>query len=382
MFPARASAPAARNGPVRPSRRRVSATPRVTARRDSRVLIGTTESSGYVEVRARVSGFLKSVDFVPGDFVKAEQMLFHIEPDQFDASVDVAKAQVAIQQAELARAEADLERVNKAVQTNAVSEQEVGLAQADRDKASGSLDAARSDLRLAELNLGYTKVASPIAGKVSRNLVSVGNLVGASGQTTLLTTVAALQPIYVYFDVPECFVVKFLRKHSAQPQTPQEMKSRNPISVALETDEGFPHQGWIDFLDNQVNKSTGTITLRAVLPNKELKVYPGLFARVRVPGEPLPDAVVVEATAIGTDLGGKYVFVVGEDNIVARKYVKLGEEMDGQRVVLEGLDKDTDYIVEGMIRARPGLPVNPKTREEHTQAKQAMKAQQTHKQGG
>ncbi|MEC7583530.1 MAG: efflux RND transporter periplasmic adaptor subunit [Planctomycetota bacterium] len=365
----------------------VIAKPTMKTVRNAQVLVGTTESSEYVEVRARVAGFLKSVDFTPGDMVKEGQVLFHIEPNQYSAQVDVAKAQVSIQEAELARAEADLKRVNKAAQNNAVSEQEVDFAQAAREKAAGSLAAAEADLQVADLNLDYTKVVSPIAGKVSRNQVTVGNLVGASGQTTLLTTVAALEPIYVYFDMPERFVVDYLRRHSAEPQKPEKMKERYPVSVALEGDEGFPHVGWIDFVNNEVNKSTGTITLRALLPNKDLTVYPGMFTKVRMEGQPIPDAVIVETTAVGTDLGGKYVNVVGENNIVQRQHVTLGEQLGDMQVVTKGLTKDANYVVEGMVRVRPGSPVIPMTREQFAKAQAEMKqkasqASQSQKQGG
>lgn len=366
----------------------VVAKPTVKTVPNAQVLVGSTESSEYVEVRARVAGFLKSVDFTPGDFVKTGQVLFHIEPNQYSAQVDVAKAQVSIQEAELARAEADLTRVNKAAKTNAVSEQEVDFAKAAREKAAGSLAAAEADLQVADLNLDYTKVVSPIAGKVSRNQVTMGNLVGASGQTTLLTTVAALEPIYVYFDMPERFVVEFLRKHSAQPQKPEDMKQRYPVTVALDGDEGFPHEGWIDFVNNEVSKSTGTITVRAILPNKDLTIYPGMFTKVRVPGAPIPDAVIVETTAVGTDLGGKYVNVVGEGDIVQRQHITLGEVMGDKQVVTKGLTKDADYVVEGMVRVRPGSKVIPMTREQFSKAQAEMKqkaskkAKQTEKQGG
>lgn len=347
----------------------IVAKPEVQEVRPSFVFVGTTEAAEFVEVRARVQGFLESVDFEPGDNVEAGTPLFKIQPDEFESAVERARATLAVNEAELSRAEADLARVREAVKTNAVSQQEVGLRQADADKAAAMVESAKADLRRAELDLGYTTITAPIAGKVSRELVTQGNLVGAGGQNTLLTTIAAHKPIYVYFEIPERVLVERLR-------SPEGRRNEVPIHVQLEGDDGYPHEGVIDFFENRADPATGTVKVRGVLPNEDLTVYPGLFARVRIEGLPMPNTVVVEETAIGTDLGGKFVYVIGEGNVVERRYLTLGDEFEGKRAVLDGLEPDATYIVEGMIRARPGLPVRPMTREEAAAAQQQAGARE------
>jgi len=339
---------------------------------DHKVFVGRTDAFERVEIRARVEGFLKSVDFEPSQFVKAGQLLFTIEPDSFALAVAHAKAALDRSQAEFDRAQADLERVEIAVKTNAVSKQEVSLRKADRDKAKAQVESAEAALADAKLKLGYTKVTSPIAGRVSRNLRDVGNLVG-SGEKTLLTTVMRLDPIYVYFDISEDFIVQYLKEKGISRDM-EEVKKRKdlPVAVALTGETGFPHAGYIDYVDNTADPETGTIAVRGVLDNAKGTLYPGLFARIQVPGATIKNAVLAKETAIGTDLAGKYLLTVGDKNIVERKYVELGPLQDGWRVVT-GIGAGEDYIVEGVIRARPGLPVRTQRESESGGAKAPAK---------
>jgi len=223
----------------------------------------------------------------------------------------------------------------------------------------------RAALDRAELQYSYTQVRAPITGQVGRNLVDRGNIVDGN-QGTLLTTVNRMQPMFVYFDAPEEVVLRALKDRNIT--TTLDIDSNDPqreaamAQVATLIDEGFPFSGPIDYVSNEVDAATGTIQLRAVLPNEDMRLFPGLFVRVRIPMELLEDAVLIREVALGTDLGGRYVYIVGDDNIVERRYVTLGAvEPDGMVPILDGLDGSETYIVEGLLRARPGMPVTPET---------------------
>jgi RND family efflux transporter MFP subunit len=319
---------------------------------------GRTEAYASVDVRARVSGELQEMLFSPSQPVQAGDVLFVIEPEPYEAERDIAVATIQQWEAEMARAQSDLQRLQQALQTEAVSEQEVDKASADVKTAEANLAAARAARVEAELQLSYTQVRAPISGMVSRNLVDLGNLVG-SGQNTLLTTVNQIDPIYAYFDVSESI---FLQALAARERSPGEGPDRGdtPVFLGLDDEEGWPHEGVIDYFDNTVDASTGTIQARGAFPNPNGKLFPGLFARIRIPVREIVDAVLVREDAIGTDLGGKYVLVVGDGNVVELRHIELGPlQQDGTQVVLSGLDASERYIVNGLQRARPGLPVTP-----------------------
>ncbi len=318
--------------------------------------VGTTEAFKSVEIRARVQGFLDRMAFEPSSFVREGQLLFVIEQEPYQAQRDRAAANLESAKAALRRAESDLERLEQAVRTNAVSQQEVTRARAERDQASAALLEAEAALTNAEIQLGYTTLESPIDGLVSRNYVDVGNLVGI-GEPTLLTTVRQIDPIYAYFEVSERFVARSLEDRGGHKNPSR--GDRVAATLLLE-ETGREIDGYLDSLENTVDPATGTIRIRGVFPNKQGRVFPGFFVRVRVPGDEIEDAVVVEETALGTDLGGRYVMVVGADNLVERRYVEPGPlQPDGTRVVLGGLEAGERYITEGLQRARPGLPVAP-----------------------
>jgi len=324
--------------------------------------VGTTQARESVEIRARVQGYLQEMHFEPSSFVKKGTLLFVIEPAPYQARRDQAEAGLKAAEAGLRRAESDLDRLEQAVKTNAVSQQEVTRARAERDQASAGLLEAQAALTNAQIQLDYTTVESPIDGLVSRNLVDLGNLVGA-GEATLLTTVRRIDPIFAYFEVSERFIAQALEQRGGHrnPGTGDEM----PATLMLE-ETGLEIEGKVDSVDNTVDPATGTIQLRAIFPNLDSKIFPGFFIRVRLPGKLIENALLVEETALGTDLGGRYVMVVGDGNMVEKRYIEPGPlQKDKTRVILEGLEPGERYITVGLQRARPGMPVTPKNGGEH-----------------
>lgn len=338
---------------------------------------GTTRGSESVEIRARVTGTLEQAAFEVGRPVNKGDLLFVIEPRPYRAALNSAEAGLRAAQAELARTESDLRRVTQAAQTNAVSESDVDLAQANRDMAQANVYTAEADLDQAQLQYSYTSVQSPIDGIVDRNLFDVGNVVGGPGED-VLTSVNRVAPLFVYFDVPERAILEILKyldytrseegvyvgtdsaSGSSDNRQALDDDTRTRILVGTLVDDGFPHEGVIDFLSNTVDASTGTIEVRGRLPNERGLLLPGLFVRVRIPLDTIDDAILIDEKALGTDLGGRYVYVVGDDNMVEQRYVELGTtETDGMVPVNEGLELSDTYIVEGVLRARPGMPVSP-----------------------
>jgi len=319
---------------------------------------GETRAFESVEVRAQVSGTLEQMLFEPSNRVRKGEVLFVIEPRPYKASLDAALAALRSAEAELARAESDLRRVQQAARTNAVSESDVDLARAQRDVAEAGVLSAEAGLDQAELQHSYTQVTAPIEGQVGRNLVDVGNVV-SSAQQTLLTTINRLRPIHAYFDVPERALLERLQdRRGATIRADDADQPRVEMKTLVE--EGFPHQGRLDFIANTVDSATGTIEVRAVFPNQDGVLFPGLFVRMRITIESVPGAILIDERAIGTDLGGRFVYVVGEGNVVEQRYVDLGRvEADGMIPVWEGLDGSETYIVDGVLRARPGMPVTP-----------------------
>jgi RND family efflux transporter MFP subunit len=321
--------------------------------------------------------------FSPSEMVEKGQVLFIIEPDQYAATRDEAAAALRSAIADSALKESNLERVRIAIETNAVSQQDLDRAQAERDAAVAAVLGARARLSRAQLDYDYTRVRSPIAGQVGRRQVDPGNLVGF-GEQTELTTVNRLQPIHVYFNAPEWVVLRILREAEAARRTGAEeatldgepgAAARVLVGTAADEDR-FPFEGRIDFIGNTVDPSTGTIELRAVFENEDRQLFPGLFVRVRVQATQTQEALLVQESAIGTDLGGKYVFVVGEGNVVAQRYVEVGQpQPDGMIIVESGLGAGETYVSNGLLRARPGMPVTPRSEDEMAQRQAAVRAQ-------
>lgn len=358
---------------------------------------GTTRAVEAVDIRARVGGVLEQQLFSPSDIVEEGDVLFIIEQEQYEAARDEAVAFMRSAVADSALKESNLERIQIAIETNAVSRQDLDRALAERDAAVAAVLGARARLSRAQLDYEYTTVRSPITGQVGRRQVDPGNLVGYAEQT-LLTTVNRMRPIHVLFNAPEWVVLEMLRamqevrneragtaevesvESSAGELNAEELEAQKQVArvlIGTSADaDTFPFQGYIDFIGNTVDPSTGTIELRALFENEDLLLFPGLFVRVRVMALEAQDALLVDERAIGTDLGGKYMYLVGENDIVERVYVTVGQpQPDGTIVVEDGLDPDATYISNGLLRARPGLPVTPLTEEEMAQRQAAVEAQ-------
>jgi RND family efflux transporter MFP subunit len=335
------------------------------------IFTGSSRAHESADVVARVAGTLESVEFEPSSQVKAGQVLFTIEDTKYKALRDGAAAALQSAEADLLRAETELKRVEKASRSKAVSEMDVDRSRADRDMAKARVSSAKASLSEAELNFSYTKVVAPIDGTVSRNLVDVGNLVGQGGPT-LLTTVNHLEPIFVYFHVPESIVLRFLSQRAEAVGNGAGKNKVREARVELANETGYPHIGYIDYIDNEVDARTGTIEVRVRLENEDGALFPGLFVRVRVSGMDIPGAVLVPETAVGSDLGGKYILTVGEGNVVQQVYVDLGASQEGGMVhVRTGLKGDETVVVNGLMFARPGAQVMPLTAEQFA----AMKKQ-------
>jgi RND family efflux transporter MFP subunit len=320
---------------------------------------GRLEAVESVEVRARVNGYLQSIHFKNGATVKQGDLLFVIDPRPYQAELERAKAEVALANARLERMSKDLTRAQMLVRSRAVSEEEVDTRVSDQRQAQESVQAARATVNAAQLNVEFTQVRAPINGRISRNLVSVGNLInGGTTQSTLLTTIVSLDPIYCYFEADERSYLKGIRQLRNGDRT-NGRAGKQPVYIGLADEENFPHQGFIDFLDNRLDQNTGTITARAVLPNSDLLLAPGLFARVRMPAGDKYKALMLPPEAVGSDLSQQFVFVVDDQNLVQYRKVTPGPLIDGWRVIRDGLQPDDWVIVKGVQRAKTGAKVDP-----------------------
>ena len=321
---------------------------------------GRFEAVEEVQVRARVGGYVTSVEFKDGDMVRKGDLLYVIDSRPFEAVAEQADGQLSDARAKTELAKRDLDRGLALVQTSAVSEQLVDQRRQALQAAHAAETVAEGALKAAQLNIEFTHVLAPSAGRVSRHLVSAGNLVQGSdtGTSTLLTTVVSMDPIYIYFDVDEATYLKNNRLWF-EGKRPSSRDTPNPVQVTL-TDETKPsHEGHMDFLDNRLDVSTGTLRSRAVIPNHDLSILPGQFGRVRLIGSSPYEALLLPDTAIATDQSRKIVFVVKDDDTVEARAVVLGPLDEGLRVIREGLKPEDKVIVDGIQRARVGAKVAP-----------------------
>lgn len=326
---------------------------------------GRMAAAETVEVRARVRGYLNKVHFTDGEEVKAGTLLFEIDPRTFDAELKNTQGQKAQWEAKRDKAQADVTRYEGLVPTGAASAQDLDKARAELGEAIAAISSSDAAIERAKLDLEFSKITAPIDGQVGRALITEGNLIQAGpGDGELLTTIVSLDPMYVYFDVDERTLLRFRDRHrEAKPDgetLPTVDKLKIPLYLGLSNDDAFPNEGVLDFANNQVDPSTGTIQVRGRFDNARRAFKPGLFARVRVPVSDSYQALLVSEMALGTDQGQKYVLVVDGQNLVERRFVKPGPKQDdGLRVITEGLEPGELVVVNGLQRARPGKPVTP-----------------------
>jgi len=318
---------------------------------------GRTEPVEMVEVRPRVSGHIQEVRFQSGQLVKKGEVLFVIDPRWHQAEFDRLQAEAARARALLDNAKREADRTPQLLANNAISKEEADARVARFQQARAALQAAEAARDSAKLDLDYTHVRAPIEGRISRALLTEGNYVnGVAGAATLLTTIVSVNPVYAYVDVDEDTLLKFNALARAK-KLETDGGGRIPVELQLADEQGFPHAGHIESFDNHVDPNTGSILLRALFQNEDGRIVPGLFARVRVPLSERHPALLVEGRAIATDQAQKYVLTVTATNTVAYQSVKLGPEVEGKRVVRDGLHAGDLIIVNGSQRVRPGMPV-------------------------
>jgi RND family efflux transporter MFP subunit len=319
---------------------------------------GTTAALEFVQIRARVEGWLDSISFEPGSEVKKGDLLFVIDPRPFQAQVDEREASLKGREAELQLKEANLRRAQHLLSTASISQLQYDVQSAEESVAKAQVGIVKADLEKAQLNLAYTQVVAPISGRVSRNYVDVGNLVGA-GEKTLLTEIVNDKSVYVYFDVSERDLLMLKRMWPDIGTEKPSDREKPPAYLQLADETGYPHEGKVDFAEPRVDSDTGTLKVRAIFSNQKGLLVAGLFGRVRVPIQQ-KEALLVPELAVGIGQAGRYVLVVNKDQMVEQRLVKTGQLEGTLRVVEEGLAKDEWVVVNAIQRARPGAKVSPK----------------------
>ncbi|WP_049106362.1 efflux RND transporter periplasmic adaptor subunit [Klebsiella michiganensis] len=322
---------------------------------------GRIEAVESVQLRPRVSGYIDKVNYADGEEVKKGEVLFTIDDRTYRAALEQAQATLARAktQASLARSEAN--RTDKLVNTNLVSREEWEQRRAAATQAQADIRAAQAAVDAAQLNLDFTKVTAPIDGRASRALITSGNLVTAGDSASVLTTLVSQKTVYVYFDVDESTYLHY-QSLARSGQGASSNHLALPVEIGLVGEEGYPHQGKVDFLDNQLTPSTGTIRMRALLDNAQRQFTPGLFARVRLPGSAEFNATLIDDKAVLTDQDRKYVYVVDKEGKAQRRDITPGRLADGLRIVQQGLKPGDRVIVDGLQKVfMPGMPVNAKT---------------------
>ncbi len=315
--------------------------------------VGNTVAIKTVDMRARVEGFLIQRSFVEGDDVKKGDLMFVIDPKPFQAALDEAKARLAKDEAALAFANGQVERYRSLVEKEYVTRENFDDFVTKAEEGRAAVEADRAAVEQAKLNLSYCRMYAPFDGRIGRTLVNVGNLVGA-GQDTKLATIVMLDPIYVYFSPSDEDVYKILKESK---------KGQQPVDLTFTDGTKYPYQGRVNFVDNEVNTTTSTLTMRAIIPNPDKTLLPGIYVNVRLHLKDMADALLVPEKALGEDQGGQYVMIVGTGDIVQRSYVKTGESFNGMRVITEGVSEGDMVVVDGLQIIRPGITVTAKRAE-------------------
>ena len=320
---------------------------------------GWVEAVDTVAIRARVNGYLDSIHFKDGSDVEKGQLLFVIDPRPYQAALDLAEADLAQAQTRFDLASNDMARAERLLKAKAISEEDADSRSKAERTAAAAIQSARASVEMAQLNMEYTSVKAPIAGRIGRKMITEGNLVNANlAESTGLATIVALDPIYCRFDADEQSILKY-QQLAREGQHENLRGGKWPCEIELANETGFPHKGVLDFVDNQVDASTGTMRVRGVFANPGRVLQPGFFARVRVPGSARYAALLIPDEAIGSDQDQKFVLVVDGQNKARFTPVKLGPLIDGARVVREGLHSNDWVVVNGLMSVRPDSEVNP-----------------------
>jgi len=320
---------------------------------------GRFQAVESVDIRARVSGYLESVHFTDGATVKKGDLLFVIDPRPFEAALAGAEAELIEAKTRLDLTEKDLRRAADLLKDGNISTQVFDSRKQERDAAAAGLKAAEAAARSARLNLSFTRVTAPVTGLISRHFVSVGNLVsGGTAASTLLTRINTIDPIYIYFDADEVAYLKYIRLDRAGVR-PSSREAANPVRISLADEHDFPHVGRMDFVDNRVDPDTGTMRGRAIVPNPDQLMMPGMFARVKLIGKGPYKAILIPDTAITTDQTRRVVYIVDAENRVHARLVETGPLALGLRVIRSGLTTNDRVVINGLMRVRPGAKVSP-----------------------
>lgn len=323
--------------------------------------VGRFVALDFVEVRARVSGYLDKIHFTDGQMVKVGDPLFTIDRRPFQAAVDQASASIAQAQANVAFAQSDLERGESLIRGTTITQQSLDQRLQAKRVAEANLTAQQAASRQTTLDLEFTELSAPIAGRIGDRRVSVGNLVtgGTTGNTTLLATIASVDPIRFEFTMDEASYLRYLKAASSKAADSSGRGLSMAAQLKLIDEKDFVHQGQIDFIDNAIDKSSGTIRGRAIFKNADGRLTPGMFGRIRLAASEPAEALLVPDAAVGTEQVRKFVYAVDGDNVAKPKYVTLGPLVDGLRVIMAGLSPDDTVIVNGLMRIRPGAKVTP-----------------------
>ncbi|MEJ8566036.1 efflux RND transporter periplasmic adaptor subunit [Elongatibacter sediminis] len=320
---------------------------------------GRIEAAETVEVRPRVSGYIEAVAYEEGQEVRKGDVLFVIDQRSYRAELEQAEAELAQARTEAELARTELARARKLVEAQMIAEELFDQRAAAAERGEAAIRAAEARAEVARLNLEFTEVRAPIDGRAGRALVTPGNLVSTQPNATLLTTLVSIDPIYVYFEGDEQTYLRYV-KMARDGERPSSRDAHNPVRVGLANESGFPHEGYMDFVDNQLDASTGTIRARAVLDNSQRIFTPGLFARVQLLGSGSFPALLIDDKAVLTDQDRKYVYVLGPDDRAERRDVTLGRVVEGLRVITSGLQPGDRVIVHGIQRIfMPGMQVAP-----------------------